>query len=67
LTNSIQCHTHLKVKGTFKRRREGGSARGFDQAPRLNTTSATHGNDWKIDRIKPALPENATGFPPCVP
>ncbi|KAF6525359.1 hypothetical protein HZS61_011154 [Fusarium oxysporum f. sp. conglutinans] len=64
--HAYKCHTHLKVKGTSKRRREGGSARGFDQAPRLNTTSATHGNDWKMDRIKPALPENATGFPPCV-
>ncbi|KAH7186337.1 hypothetical protein DER44DRAFT_904656 [Fusarium oxysporum] len=62
--HAYKCHTHLKVKGTSKRRREGGSARGFDQAPRLNTTSATHGNDWKMDRIKPALPENATGFPP---
>ncbi|KAG6978973.1 Meiotic expression up-regulated protein 26 [Fusarium oxysporum f. sp. conglutinans] len=64
--HAYKCHAHLKVKGTSKRRREGGSARGFDQAPRLNTTSATHGNDWKMDRIKPALPENAAGFPPCV-
>ncbi|KAK2923284.1 Transcription regulator Rua1, C-terminal [Fusarium oxysporum f. sp. vasinfectum] len=64
--HAYKCHMHLKVKGTSKRRREGGSARGFDQAPRLNKTSATHGNDWKMDRIKPALPENATGCPPCV-
>jgi hypothetical protein len=34
LTNNIQCHTHLKVKGTSKCRREGGNARGFGQAPR---------------------------------
>lgn len=63
--HAYKCHTHLKMKGTSKRRRGGRSARGFDQAPRLNTTSTTHGNDWKVDRINPALPENATGFPPC--
>ncbi|KAJ4125166.1 hypothetical protein NW765_015556 [Fusarium oxysporum] len=63
--HAYKCHTHLKVKSTSKRRREVGNARGFDQAPKRNTTSTTHGNDWKMDRIKPALPENATGFHQC--
>ncbi|KAK7583042.1 hypothetical protein V3481_012336 [Fusarium oxysporum f. sp. vasinfectum] len=63
--HAYKCHTHLKVKSTSKRRREVGNARGFDQAPRRNTTSTTHGNDRKMDRIKAALPENATGFHLC--